>query len=362
MPKKGSKAQSRTLSLSQGKAESSVCGVCCQAVTPGKDEALFCEGACKRLMHRFCASITEEQYQELTAKKAEFLCPTCCRAKQQLEIDTLSSEVAMLKLELAQLKEAVTVLSQKQKQNQAQMTVVADTYASRAAQKAGCAKKGGNGAGAASRSARRESSEATVPTSSQKSVGGIQTARRHEIEREKVPGARRVWGTLKSTTPGAISSALKKLTTVGSQVTIKRKHRQLASGHTRWWFVLRSEEEVLTQLEGEWERVGLQLAWKLEPCFMPKQDGSLTRETNAGSNMDLTVPTSPVIVSSPIVSVSSPIVIANSDVQAPVNSPDLQTPVILPCTSDCSIHSTLSGSTAVTPDDSTESSTLPENH
>ena len=131
----------------------------------------------------------------------------------------------------------------------------------------------------------------------------------------------------------------------------------------------KGEEEVLTQLEGEWERVGLQLAWKLEPCFMPKQDGSLTRETNAGSNMDLTVPTSPVIVSSPIVSVSSPIVsvsspivIANSDVQAPVNSPDLQTPVILPCTSDCSIHSTLSGSTAVTPDDSTESSTLPENH
>ena len=43
--------------------------------------------------------------------------------------------------------------------------------------------------------------------------------------------------------------------TVGSQVTIKRKHRQLASGHTRWWFVLRGEEEVLTQLEGEWERV-----------------------------------------------------------------------------------------------------------
>ena len=148
MPKKGSKAQSRTLSSSQVK-ESSVCGVCCQAVTPDKDEALFCEGACKRLMHRFCASITEEQYQELTAKKVEFLSSTCCRAKQQLEIDNLSSEVAMLKLELAQLKEAVTVLSQKQKQAQ---TTVVDTYASIAAQKAGRAKKGGNGAGTVSRS------------------------------------------------------------------------------------------------------------------------------------------------------------------------------------------------------------------
>ena len=59
---------------------------------------------------------------------------------------------------------------------------------------------------------------------------------------------------------------------------------------------------------------------------------------------------------------NDPIVSANSDVQAPVNSPVLQTPVILPCNADCSTHSTLSGSTAVTPDDSTESSTLPENH
>ena len=40
------------------------------------------------------------------------------------QIDNLSSEVAMLKLELAQLKEAVTVLSQKQKQAQ---TTVADS-------------------------------------------------------------------------------------------------------------------------------------------------------------------------------------------------------------------------------------------
>ena len=48
-----------------------------------------------------------------------------------------------------------------------------------------------------------------------------------------------------------------------------------------------------------------------------------------------------------------PIVCADSEVQAPVNSPDIQTPVILPCTSNCSTHSTLSGSTAVTPDDAT---------
>ena len=79
-------------------------------------------------------------------------------------------------------------------------------------------------------------------------------------------------------------------------------------------------EEVLTKLEGEWEHVRLQLPWKLEPCFMRKQE-FLTEEAHVGDNIDLTLPTSPVIV-------SSPIVCADSEVQAPVNSPDIQTPVI----------------------------------
>ena len=169
MSKKGRRAQSRTLSLSQGK-ESSICAVCCQAVTPGKDEALLCKGILVR--NCFCASITEEQYQELTA------------------------------------------------------------------------------------GAWRVTSKGTVLTSSQKFVGGNQMAWWPEIKREKVP--------LKSTTPGAILSALKKLTTVGKQVTIKHKYRKMDSGHTRWWFVLRGGEEVLTQLEGELEHVRLQLQWNTQ--------------------------------------------------------------------------------------------------
>ena len=154
----------------------------------------------------------------------------------------------MLKMGLTQLKEPVTVLLQKQKQAQ---TTVADTYASIAAKKAGHLMKGGNGAGA-----WQVTSKGTVLTSSQKFVGGNQMAWWPKIKREKVP--------LKSTTPGAILSALKKLTTVGKQVTIKHKHRKMDSGHTRWWFVLRGEEEVLTQLEGELEHVRLQLQWNTQ--------------------------------------------------------------------------------------------------
>ena len=59
-------------------------------------------------------------------------------------------------------------------------------------------------------------------------------------------------------------------TTIGDQGSIKRKHRQLALGRIRWWFVLKGDEQVLTQLEDEWERVCFQLSWKLEPSFKPK--------------------------------------------------------------------------------------------
>ena len=125
---------------------------------------------------------------------------------------------------------------------------------------------------------------------------------------------------MKSTTPGAISSALKKLTTVGNQVSIKRKHKQLDSGHTRWWFVLKGEEQVLTQLEDEWERMCLQLSWKLEPCFKPK---SLKIDTHTDSTIVLAVPVPGPIVSTPAVStcINESIVSAATDVQTPVNSP-----------------------------------------
>ena len=135
---------------------------------------------------------------------------------------------------------------------------------------------------------------------------------------------------MKSTTPGAISSALKKLTTVGNQVSIKSKHRQLASGHTRWWFVLKGEEQVLTQLEGEWKCVCLQLSWKLELCLKPK---SLKVDTHTDSAIDLAGS----IVSKPAVStcINESIVSAAIDVQTPVNSPT--------AAHNSSTHSTASG-------------------
>lgn len=139
-------------------------------------------------------------------------------------------------------------------------------------------KKGGrNVTGAVLLSTLWESSAGAVPTSSQKPMDSVLTACRN------VPGARKFWGTMKSTTPAAISSVLKKRMTVENQVSVKRKHKQLASGHTLWWFVVKGEEEILTELEGEWERVCFPLSWKLEQCFKPK---SLIGNTHIDSTID----------------------------------------------------------------------------
>ena len=42
-------------------------------------------------------------------------------------------------------------------------------------------------------------------------------------QRSTVVDVRRVWGTMKSTTPTAVSATLKKLTTVGGSLFVKRR-------------------------------------------------------------------------------------------------------------------------------------------
>ena len=84
-----------------------------------------------------------------------------------------------------------------------------------------------------------------------------------------MPGVRRIWGTLRNTPPAAVSATLCKLTTLGNQLSVRRKTNDI-SGRNRWWFLVKGNEEVLAQLEREWERVSLQTSWKLEPCTKPK--------------------------------------------------------------------------------------------
>ena len=93
----------------QGSATRGSCSICCQVVLD-KDEALFCAGKCQQWLHRYCCSVTEQQYKASTDSKCPFLCPWCDRERQQEEIIELRSTVEAMKLELAQLKESLATL------------------------------------------------------------------------------------------------------------------------------------------------------------------------------------------------------------------------------------------------------------
>ena len=126
-----------------------------------------------------------------------------------------------------------------------------------------------------------------------------------------VQGARRVWGTLKATTPTAVKNTLQRLSTIGEgAVLVKRKYKTVASDMLQGgWFVVRGEEELLLRLQDEWPQIATQTAWKLEPLF------SYDISNNTADNA---LPTSP---SSPHSSEQS-----NRQVEAPATSQVNQPP------------------------------------
>ena len=78
---------------------------------------------------------------------------------------------------------------------------------------------------------------------------------------------------MNGTPTSAVSSSLKKLTTLGSKLTVKRKSKtDEKTGRPLWWFIIKGNDSVWQELEGEWDRVNLQTNWKLETCYMSKLD------------------------------------------------------------------------------------------
>ena len=75
------------------------------------------------------------------------------------------------------------------------------------------------------------------------------------------------------------------LTTSNSAATIM--HRSFKINKTRWWFLLKSDENVLKKLEGEWESIQLQTKWTLECCTAPLSEPEHL-QNNAENSRDAT--------------------------------------------------------------------------
>lgn len=119
----------------------------------------------------------------------------------------------------------------------------------------------------------------------------------------QVFGARKVWGTHKSATTGEVKGAISILANIpANDLTVKRKFKVVSGNRPRraakWWFVLRSDENVLKKLEETWSTIALPRRWKLEPlfCYAEADSGTpqlRTPDTNRSSSGDSPLSDSP---------------------------------------------------------------------
>ena len=269
------------------------CGVCQAPVIDGKDEALLCEGECRLWLHRGCASIPPNHYKHLSTSDEPFVCLNCSNSQlrkeltelkvefkallelhtngvYRLQIADLSKTVAALKIEVTLLKETFSAVSTdltslcSSRYSTERLTYASKATTRRPTQQAGsvhyaaATNKGESGVRGTSRQVESSTTTSTTTTRSSMKHG----------ERIPVPGVRRIWGTLRNTPPAAVSATLSKLTTLGNRLSVRSKTNDIL-GRSRWWFLVKGKEEVLTVLE-EWKRVSLQANWKLKPCTKPK--------------------------------------------------------------------------------------------
>ena len=276
---KSAKTPAKTPATKKG-SDKETCDLCAGPFK-ASEEVLQCEGSCRLYMHRYCAGLARRHYMELKSSSKPFVCLVCTQQLHKAEVMALQAEVASLKNELRDLRTLASsvaaappnseTLAATQPNNDELRSlkedldqlkeVVSKSYAEVTARGHLSAvtknhKRYGKGRHNQARSQRDENSSGkdySRPTTS----------------KERVVGARKIWGTLRTTTSNAVSSTLSKLTSKGNQVQVKRKYKSIQSTNktARWWFVLRGSEDMLQEIENEWDHVSAQTNWKLEPLL-----------------------------------------------------------------------------------------------
>ena len=268
---------------SAGGTSGHTCSVCEDIIREAKgrgkgQDAVFCDGSCRAWLHRHCAGLSRARFEAVANSEEEFLCSTCQREGQEETIALLKDEVAALRAEFLQLKDSVVALKASTVQNTGRRpskearpswNVVVDRGSKRHPNK------------------RREQGRGTAERKDTNEPPETQPKQPSSRKRVVISGARRIWGTMRTTTPTAVTNALNQLTTVDvTQLTVKRKFKTAANNPTRiqkWWFVVRGEEDMLQQVEGAWNSVAMQTAWKLEPAYRYEDDTDQSDQNEQGA-------------------------------------------------------------------------------
>ena len=212
---------------SAGGTSGHTCPVCEDTIREAKgrgkgQDAVFCDGSCHAWLHRHCAGLSRGRFEALANSEEAFLCPTCQREGQEETVTLLKDEVAALRAELLQLKDSVVALKASTVQNTGRRpskearpswNVVAGRASKRHPHK------------------RREQGRGTAEKNNTNEPLATQPRQRKRVV---ISGARSIWGTMRTTTPTAVTNALNQLTTVDvTQLTVKRKFKTAANNPTR---------------------------------------------------------------------------------------------------------------------------------
>ena len=191
---------------SQNAAVKEPCCICCQPIVIGKDEALFCVGKCQQWLHRYCASVSVKCYKAFIDDNHSYLCPCCYCESQEERITELASTVEAMRLEIAQLKRALAT---------AQATATTQpqrSYANVASRKTGA------GAKRAHHYRKPLGGEHGAGIDAESPVPGESTVSTNKI---KVVGARRIWGTLKSSSTKTVKGVILRISKIEGELRIK---------------------------------------------------------------------------------------------------------------------------------------------
>lgn len=219
--------------------------------------------------------MTAIQFSLLSNSEEPFLCYACFQQDQRERVKGLEEKVAALTEKLTKLRSSRVAAAASTNCNEQWSKVV---------------KRGKRGPRSGSGSLHRSTENTTCPPPQEDSSSSPQPSnnqdstttiaqtppplrnRRAESKRPctAVLGARKVWGTLRSTTVSAVSNAIRSVTNIPTaDISVKRKFKSRPDDNRikRWWFVIRGEESTLQNLEGCWNQLELQTKWKLEPVL-----------------------------------------------------------------------------------------------
>ena len=225
--------------------------------------------------------MTKRHYEDLTKGSTPFVCQWCNLKLARATIQQLQSEVASLKLELAEAKAAATT-----SKLQSSDSLAIHSYASAAAQPPrnqldrSNSARGQRGAqrprASQQRGAQRSRTANTAAPATSESASASAKVR--------VEGARRIWNTFIHATVKTVESAISRFCKVDG-LKIKRKLRtNHRTGKPSWWFVVHGEETKLVELESKWDNLHTQASWVLQPCYKPAADDNESSSATAGDN------------------------------------------------------------------------------